>query len=448
MNTVTWRKVAGATVATLILARGLPAQNQPESMVRIVTEPPEAVIICDGIVRNAAPITLSGLEPGEHLIVAQKQGFREARRTITLTSGQRMQLEMALEPVLGLVIVQTEPPGAEVQIEGADRGKTPLLLTDLRVGKYRMRLLSTGFLPKEVELNIQDRVPMKVSVPLTSDSATLALDSDPAGAKVTLNGIEKGTTPCTIERIPEGTCKLQLAMAGYDPYEQSVKLTAGQTEKLKAVLKAVPAKLSVVTIPKGARIYVNNQFRGEAPVTLEGLEPGAYRLRAELAGHEPLARDVTLERAADVTEEFRLEGNTGAIQLSTEPAGVQVRVDGKEAGITTAKANETDRISELMTVPALASGQHEVEFVRKGYHPRKVTLQVDKDKTVTIHQVMVRRFVPDCEVRTATEVFKGVLQEVDPQGNVKIEIRPGIIKAIPASDVKSRRPLRDEPEQQ
>jgi hypothetical protein len=41
-------------------------------------------------------------------------------------------------------------------------------------------------------------------------------------------------------------------------------------------------------------------------------------------------------------------------------------------------------------------------------------------------------------------VYKGVLVEVDPEGNVRLELRPGIIKTIPAADVVTRRPIREE----
>jgi hypothetical protein len=427
----------------LLLGRAATAANEQDTMVRVVTDPPEAVIVCDGIVRNASPLTLPGLEPGDHLLAAQKQGYREMRRTITLVAGQRMAVEMALEPLLGLVLVQSEPAGADIRIDGADRGKTPLLLTDVRVGKHRMQFASPGFLTKEVDLNIPDRVPLQVLETLTSDSAKLVLDSDPTGAKVTLNGVDKGTTPCTLERIPGGEATLQLALTGYEPYEQALKLAAGQTEQVKAVLKPIPAKLTVVSIPKGARIYVNNQFRGEAPVTIDKLEPGNCRVRAEMDGYDPDARDVTVERAATLTEEFRLIANTGQLQVSTEPSGVKVFVDGKEVGTTAAKEGETDRISDALTVNGLAAGHHDLEFVRKGYASKKFGAEVEKGKAQTVHQVMVKRFVPDCEVRTNAEVFKGVLQEVDPQGNVKIEIKPGIVKTIPVEDVKYRGPLRD-----
>jgi hypothetical protein len=62
-----------------------------------------------------------------------------------------------------------------------------------------------------------------------------------------------------------------------------------------------------------------------------------------------------------------------------------------------------------------------------------------------MHQKLQKRFIPDIEVRTKVDVIRGVLLEVDPVGNVKLETRPGITRTIPAAEVVSRRPIRQEP---
>ena len=122
-------------------------------------------------------------------------------------------------------------------------------------------------------------------------------------------------TPLTVDRIPEGEATLEMTLEGCEPYKQTVKLAAGEAQELRAVLKPIPAELKVVSIPPGARIYIDTQFRGEAPVTAKDLAPGSYRVRAELVAHEPVARTVELTRAQKLVEEFRLESNSGLFQL-------------------------------------------------------------------------------------------------------------------------------------
>ena len=420
-------------------------EKEKGGQIRVVTDPPEAAVYCDGVLKDPSPVIVSDLREGEHLISIEKQGYKEARRTVSLGDKQKTAVEFKLEPLNGLVLIYSIPLGADVLIDGADRGKTPLLVHNLPLGKYRMKVSSQGYSSKEIDLLIKDRVPMKLNINLTSDSAMIDLSSRPDGADVTLNGVGKGKTPCVIDRIPAGTCQLEIMMDGYATYKQTLNLQAGQNEKMTAVLKAMSSELQVVTIPAKARIYVENQFRGESPVTLSDLEPGEYRIRAEVIGCEPLARTVTLGRNKKLVEEFRMIRDCGVLAITTEPAGVKVFVDGRESGATVAKAGETDRVSEPLTIDFLSAGSHKVLLSKKGCYDVSFEVAIEKDKTVTRHQQMKQRFIPDCEVRTTKdESFKGVLVEVDPQGNVKLEIKPGIFRSIPAKEVKLRMPLRME----
>jgi len=420
------------------------AQEQDDlCQVRVSTTPPGAIVSFDRVMKDTAPLLLGDLPSGEHMVSANKIGYEEARKTIVLDPGQRMAVELKLRPVLALVLVHSDPTGAEIEIDGAARGTAPILIADLPIGKYRMRVSLPGFISKEVELYADDRAPMKVDVSLASDSATLLLDSEPRGAAVAINGISTGkTTPCTLSRIPAGDTVLELALADYRPYKQTLKLVAGREETISAVLDPVPSGLKLVSIPEGARMYVNNEFRGESPLDLEDLEPGEYRVRAELKGYEPLARTVTIRQASDLVEEFRLEANSGSFELTTEPAGVKVFIDGEDSGITAAPEDETDRVSDPLRVDLLPIGEHNVQLTKKGYFEKKFAISIERDKTVTLHHKMERRFIPDYEVLTETTVYRGVLIQIDPEGNVKMETRPGVIKEIPADEVKVRRPLR------
>jgi len=421
------------------------ADKEQGAQIRVVTDPPEAVVYCDGVLKDPAPLVISDLSAGEHLLTAVKQGYKDARKTVSLIDGQKAAIEMKLEPIHGLVLVYSTPSGADVQIDGADRGKTPLLVHNLPLGKYRLKVNSQGYAAKEIDLGIKDRIPMKLDINLSSDSAMIDLSSQPAGADVTLNGIAKGKTPCIIDRIPAGSCQLELLMDGYAPYKQTLNLQAGQQEKMTAVLKVIPSELQVVSIPAKARVYVENQFRGEAPVTLQNLEPGEYRVRAELIGCEPLARTVKLERNQKLVEEFRLTRDCGVLEITTEPAGVKVLLDGKESGVTAAKASETDRVSEPLAIDFLSAGAHQVQLTKKGYYDAAFEVQIEKEKTLTRHVPLKQRFIPDCEIKTTKdEVFRGVLVDVDPQGNLRLEIKPGIFKNILAKDVKTRMPIRVE----
>ncbi|MBL7115507.1 MAG: PEGA domain-containing protein [Kiritimatiellae bacterium] len=438
------KQVIWSVIAAGCLAMPVHSQTETIGQIHVNVTPEGASLTCNGQPTSSTPTTLNNMPEGDYLLVATKSGYQEARQTVSILAGQRVNVEMTLEPITGLIVVHTDPPGASIEINGAYYGETPLLLTDLALGTYRMKLSAQGCRTREVPIELKDRTPRKILVELESDAGSLTVDSNPEGANLILNGIAKGTTPCTVDRVPEGDTTLQLTLDGYKTYNHSVRLTAGQTETIQAVLEPLPAMLTIVTRPTGARIYVENQFRGTAPVTLKALPPGEYRVRAEKEGCEMMARTVELELGQELTEEFRLSGNTGTIELSTEPSDVTVYVDGQETGLTAAKESETDRVSEPFLIEQLAEGRHQIQLSKKGYKGESFFVKIERDETAAFHKKLIKLFIPDCEIVTKNAIYKGVFIEETPDGTIKLETHPGVIRNFPASEILFRRPIREQ----
>jgi hypothetical protein len=197
-----------------------------------------------------------------------------------------------------------------------------------------VQISAPGYFAKEVDLAVPDRVPVKVAVDLVADSARVEFSSEPAGATVLINGSSRGVTPVQVDQIPSGEVELVLSLEGYASYREKLVLKAGESVRVEARLVSQPGALSLVAQPDAARIYVNNEFRGETPLDLTGLAPGEYRVRAERRGFETDVRTVRVRAGEKTTEEFRLQKNSGVLVLVTEPPGVKVFVDGTEVGET------------------------------------------------------------------------------------------------------------------
>jgi hypothetical protein len=436
--------LASSACALLAAALTLAATAVGEpAQLHITSDPAGATISVDGTSRGVTPMTLSTIIPGKHILLARKQGYHTSRETIVLGAGERTTREFTLKPILGLILVHSTPAGADIEVDGAHRGVTPTLINDLPLGRYRARLVKPGYIPREIEMTIDSRSPKKFDIQLTSDSATLALDSEPPGAAVTLNGVARGTTPCHVDRIPSGESTLELSLTGFEPYSESLKLAAGENQTITASLKSIPSDLAIVSIPPGARIYVDNQFRGTAPVKLTKLPPNTYRIRAELAAHDLMLRNVTIGRAQDIVEEFRLQRNAGGLAITTEPAGVTILLNGKDVGTTAIGTNATDRVSETLSVDLVSCGTHVLALTKPGYYEAKTDIDVVRDQTLTRHYRLKRRFIPNYEIKTDTEVYRGILIEVDEQKNVKLETHPGIFKTLMRDEIRFVKPLRE-----
>ena len=439
---------AGLSVVTLSLlpVMTLAAEEAVLREAHIATTPVGAAVSIDGENKGRTPITVTLPDTKEHLLDITKNGYSNIRRTIIVNDGEKLPIDISLDNILGLALIKSTPSAANVRINDIDRGTTPLLVTDLPIGNYSMQISAPGYLKKDLELVLKDRIPVEVNAELLSDSAGITVRSTPAGALVIINGSVQGTTPCDIPRISEGECRIVVTLDGYAEYKQQIRLIAGKNEELDITLDPLPASLKIVTTPISAKVYINGQYKGNAPVILKDLEPGIYQVRAEKKGHDVEERTIDLKRGDEYLEEFRLIPNTGSLEVTSEPSNVKVFIDGKWSGLTTAKPNQTDKVSEVLTLGEIPSGSHEIKFAIKGYYTKELTVNIERDKTNIQHINLKRRFIPNCEVRTVSEVYQGVLMQIDPAGNVKLEINPGVMKVIPVAEIISRKPLRVEVE--
>jgi hypothetical protein len=320
--------------------------KEPATRLDVTSQPSGATVLVDNKERGLTPLTLSELTPGPHLVQVSKANHRDAFDTVMLEPGVCRTSALTLEPLTGILLITSTPAGSEVSVKGVSLGSTPLLITSLEPGTHRLTVASPGYQTKEVDVTLEGRTPLKQDISLMSDSGTLDVVSDPEGAEIFVNGISRGQAPCRIDRISGGAMTLEIKANGFLPQKRDISLAAGEVQKVEFKLLPLPGTLRIVSIPDGGRVYIDDEFKGETPFDLTNAKPATYRVRVERAGHEPIARDVTLEKGASVTEEFRLTKNTGRLELVTAPAGATVLLDGKKVGISLTRGNDTSAVSD------------------------------------------------------------------------------------------------------
>ncbi len=409
------------------------------------TDPEGAAITCDNrVAPKLSPTTLTGLAAGDHLIIANKIGFAETRVTTTIQAGERLTLDLKLDPIQGLVLIHSTPQGADVEIDSSNYGKTPLLIPHFPLGRHRVTLSSPSFMAKTVDVTVADRTPQVININLKSDFAKVLFESKPAGAQVTIDGTAVGRTPCEAPRIASGKHRLSIAHKGYLTHDAELTVQPGEERTQNVNLTARPGQLSVVSIPPKARFYLNGQYKSETPFIAKDMQAGAYTLRVELPGYAVQSRTITLGAGAEASEEFMLVKNSGTILLSTEPAEVTVFLDDENRGITHALNQKP--ISTQFTIDLVPKGSHKLQLSKSGYFAQTSTVKI-LNQTLILHCKMVLRpvrFVPNTIIHTgpgAEYAFRGIIRGRFANGDIKLEIEPGIFKTFKASEIQSTKPI-------
>ena len=116
------------------------AAPAPTGQLSISSTPSGAAVVVDGASKGLTPVVLT-LTPGAHLV--ELRGAGEPRTLpITMTAGAQMsqyvELPGGVAPKLGQLQVRTEPAGAQVNVDGVARGRSPVLVGDLAPGQHNV----------------------------------------------------------------------------------------------------------------------------------------------------------------------------------------------------------------------------------------------------------------------------------------------------------------------
>ena len=424
----------------LFLAPSALGDKEQPTRLDVTVQPEGAQVFVDGKLRGAAPCQLFDLAPGQHLIHMTAPSCKPADEFVRLEPGGYVQKTFALAPEKGLLLVKTTPSGADVKYNGVSLGATPLLVTTLPSGQTHVfELALNGYQTRRIDVVLEGRTPVVREENLALDSGTVDCKTVPPGATVMVNGIERGTTPVVLSHIPKGLAAITVKLAGYREETRELRLTPGDRQTLALTLRALPARLNVVSSPEQARVFLDDDYQGKTPVTITSVAPGAHKLRVELPGHAPVTRTVTLANGAEGTEEFKMASVLGRLEVSTKPAGAKILLDGKAVGSTKPQGDAPR--SQILAIENVPAGEHSIMAHLNGYQDVARKITVKANGTEQAYFTLSRIFTPDTEIETIRGIYRGVFIKKDFFGAVTLEMSPGVEQTFKAEDIRKMKTL-------
>jgi hypothetical protein len=125
-------------------------------MLNVATEEPGAKAVLDGKADTACTTPCSfQVTRGRHTLTLSQAGFHLERREVTVESDS-LDIRIPLRPVLGTVMLSTDPPGATVTVDGKARyGQTPLTL-QLPPGPHVIVVTKEGLGSAQKTVQVED----------------------------------------------------------------------------------------------------------------------------------------------------------------------------------------------------------------------------------------------------------------------------------------------------
>jgi hypothetical protein len=140
----------------------------------------------------------------------------------------------------------SDPPGADVFINGAKQpGQTPVALP-LAAGQYNLVLRLQGYTAYAGNVLVKDNIQTQFSVQLRAkDAAKVAwadIATTPPGAEIVVDGTTTSQFAPSRVQLPTGLHIITLKMKGFEPVRRTVQVSEGGTVSLNEALRAVAPK--------------------------------------------------------------------------------------------------------------------------------------------------------------------------------------------------------------
>ena len=203
------------------------------------------------------PFAAKRLQPGRHTVGFAFKGYQPETRQAEVVAGTKLPLYVKLQVAQGFLVLNSDPAGAEIYIDGRDSGQvTPARIT-VNAGQHRVALRKEGFKPKVTYADVALGESFNLAPALAPGSGQPAMSSAPAG---------QGPSPFRRRR----------RLFGKDPADSGV--------------------LEVRTRPRGAEIRLGNTPAPSKSPAKFAVAPGNYTLTLSLPGFKPITRAVQIEK--------------------------------------------------------------------------------------------------------------------------------------------------------
>lgn len=212
---------------------------------------------------------LDNIEAGEHQLRFSADRYQSLTMPFDIEGRNTEQtLDINLLPNWADITINSTPSGATVFTDDGALGKTPLT-TQLLAGKRNLTIKLPGHKPWRQSLRVTaQEAKTLANITLSKADGLVEIISKPSGASVTVNGKFRGKTPVDVALAPGNHYQFTLFKDGYQPLHQRLKIESGKDANINVSLTPKLGKISIISNPKDALLYVDGRLMGRANQTI------------------------------------------------------------------------------------------------------------------------------------------------------------------------------------
>lgn len=277
-------------------------------LVTLLTEPEiGAELSLDGERLGTTPLIDAEIDPGVYQLEFSAERYLPELKELVVEGGHEKQRVIgSLTPNWAPVRIETEPPGAEVRVDGELIGSTPASL-ELTAGERQLEVRLGGFNAWTRRVNVVADQPQELpKIVLTRADGRVALASTPSEAAVNVDGEFRGRTPLSLRLSPGRSHEIVLSKPGYAAVTRELSVEADSGRRLQLELEPLYGAVRIDSDPPNAEIWVDGRRAGVAPAELN-LTAVRHRVEVKLDGYAPVGDEITPRPGFPQRLPFKLE---------------------------------------------------------------------------------------------------------------------------------------------
>ena len=209
------------------------------------------------------PFTASHLAAGYHTIAFSKAGYLPKGEAAQSVAGKSIQVYAELSPAVSTLVINSNPQGANIWLDGKDTGKTTPAQLTVEKGPHRVVVRKAGFKDATADEDVAEGQTASFSPVLLSvnqqvengssgnllkrmfgaentvpeGKGLVHIRTEPEGATIIVDG--KTAPKKTNARWPAepGVYSIVLQMNGYKPVQRNIRVQMGKIVNLDEILE-------------------------------------------------------------------------------------------------------------------------------------------------------------------------------------------------------------------
>jgi len=215
-----------------------------KSLLSVQTEPAGATVTLrrgDRVVATGPSPFAQTLDEGEYALSVEHPDYRTIGERVRVHAGKVyvVIVEMSQGHFLGYLQVVSDPPGANVFIDGREQGaagQTPFRSV-VDTGTHHLTLERAGFAPEERDVEVDVGAELRLNVPLARvDYGRLRVVASQPHARVLVDGEEVGEVPYEGQVSP-GSHEVEVEADGMKTFSADVTIERGQLTPVRVRLR-------------------------------------------------------------------------------------------------------------------------------------------------------------------------------------------------------------------